>query len=129
MTESIEKPVGVEKQLPVEVFQQMERKDEDQILAELRGQIVEDFVYQIKVGDKTVTNLSYNGIKEAIRRRGGIENLSVTTTETETEIRALVRIRDLENQIDVCGASSAEKSKPFSYVLAVNKLNETLSPN
>ena len=34
---------------------------------------------------------------------------------------ALVKVRDRENRIDVLGASSAEKSKPFSYTLAVNK--------
>ena len=60
-------------------------------------------------------------MKEATRRRGNIEILEVRTEETTDEIRALVKVRDRENRIDVLGASSAEKSKPFSYTLAVNK--------
>lgn len=60
-------------------------------------------------------------MKEAIRRRGNFEILDIQVTETDTEFRALVRVRDLVNRIDVLGASTAEKSKPFSYVLALNK--------
>lgn len=108
-------------QLPVEVFHEMERRDENQILAEMRGEIIEDLVYSIDIQGRRVTNLSYAGVKEAIRRRGNIEILEIRTEENADEIRALVRVRDHENRIDVLGASSAEKKKPFAYTLAVNK--------
>jgi len=107
--------------LPVEVFQTMERRDENQILAEMRGEFLEELVYDIEIQGRRVTNLSYAGVKEATRRRGNIEILEVRTEETDNEIRALVRVRDHENRIDVLGASAAEKSKPFAYTLAVNK--------
>lgn len=116
---------GVEKtekaELPVQVFQALERRDEDQILAEMRGEILEDLVYDVTIQGRRVTNLSYAGVKEAIRRRGNLEILDVKTEDTEKDIRALVHVRDLENRIDVLGASSAEKEKPFAYTLAVNK--------
>lgn len=105
----------------VQVFQALDRKDENQILAEMRGEILEDLVYDVTIGGKRVTNLSYAGVKEAIRHRGNTEILDVQTEEAGEEIRALVRVRDLENRIDVLGASSAEKGKPFAYTLAVNK--------
>jgi hypothetical protein len=108
-------------QLPVEVFHEMERRDESQILAEMRGELIEDLVYSVDIQGRRVTNLSYAGVKEAIRRRGNLEILEVRTEETSDEIRALVRVRDHENRIDVLGASSAEKKKPFAYTLAVNK--------
>jgi len=114
-------PPEEEKQLPVEVFQAFERRDENQILAEMRGELLEELVYDIEIQGRRVTNLSYAGVKEAIRRRGRVEILEVRTEETESEIRALVRVRDHENQIDVLGASTAEKSKPFAYTLAINK--------
>jgi len=112
----IEKP-----QLPVQVFQEMERRDEDQILTEMRGELIEDLVYSIDIQGRRVTNLSYAGVKEAIRRRGNLEILEVRTSETSEEIRALVRVRDHENRIDVVGASSSDKKQPFAYTLAVNK--------
>ena len=99
----------------------MERRDENQILAEMRGELIEDLVYSVDIQGKRVTNLSYAGVKEAIRRRGNVEILEVRTEETPEETRALLRVRDHENRIDVLGASSAEKGKPFAYTLAVNK--------
>jgi hypothetical protein len=108
-------------QLPVEVFREMERRDENQILAEMRGELIEDLVYSVDIQGRRVTNLSYAGVKEATRRRGNVEILEVRTEETSDEIRALVRVRDHDNRIDVLGASSAEKGKPFAYTLAVNK--------
>ena len=112
---------GDKQQLPVEVFQALERRDENQILAEMRGEFLEELVYSIDIQGRRVTNLSYAGVKEATRRRGNLEILEVHTEETEEEIRALVKVRDHNNRIDVLGASSAEKKKPFSYTLAVNK--------
>lgn len=108
-------------EMPVQAFQEMERRDEDQILAEIRGELVEEFVYSIQLQGKQVTNLSYAGVKEAIRRRGMFEILDIQVSETDNEIRALVRVRDLVNRIDVLGASTAPRDRPFSYVLALNK--------
>lgn len=121
MAETSKPGTPAKSELPVQVFQEMERRDEDQILAEMRGELINEFVYSIQLQGKTVTNLSYAGVKEAIRRSGMFEILDVRTEETEHEIRVLVKVRDLVNRIDVLGASSAEKGKPFAYVLAVNK--------
>jgi hypothetical protein len=102
-------------------YQDMDRRDENQILSEMRGEILEDLVYDITISGRRVVNLSYAGIKEAIRRRGSLEIIDFKTEETESTIRALVKVRDLQNRIDVLGASEADKSKPFAYTLAVNK--------
>jgi len=125
--EESQRPLQEERQLPVEVFQTMERRDENQILAEMQGELVEELVYDIQIQGRRVTNLSYAGVKEATRRRGNIEILEVRTEETDNEIRALVRVRDHDNRIDVLGASAAEKSKPFAYTLAVNKAERSAS--
>jgi hypothetical protein len=102
-------------------YQDMDKRDENQIIQEMRGEILEDLVYDISIGGRRVTNLSYAGIKEAIRRRGSLEILDVKTEETEASIRVMVKVRDLQNRIDVLGASEADKTKPFAYTLAVNK--------
>jgi len=106
---------------PANEYQIMDRRDENQILSEMRGEVLEDLVYDITLSGRRVTNLSYAGIKEAIRRRGSLEILDVKIEETESTIRALVKVRDLQNRIDVLGASEADKQKPFAYTLAVNK--------
>jgi hypothetical protein len=108
----------------LDLAEEWERRDEGQILSELRGELgelAEELVYRTTIQGRDVTNLSYSGIKEAIRRRGNVQILDAHTEETENEIRALVKVRDLDNRIDVLGASSAKKSDAFAYVLAVNK--------
>src|SRR5208337_3157502 len=109
------------KQLPTETFQEMDRRDEGQILAEMRGEQLVEFVYSIRIEGRQVTNLSYAGVKEAIRRRGHVEILDIKTEQDDKEYRAIVRVRDHDNQIDVLGASTCEKTKPFAWTLAVNK--------
>src|SRR5208337_3198621 len=109
------------KQLPTETFQEMDRRDEGQILAEMRGEQLAEYVYSTRIEGRQVTNLSYLGVKEAIRRRGHVEILEIRTEQDDKEFRAIVRVRDQDNQIDVLGASTCEKTKPFAWTLAVNK--------
>ena len=108
-------------------FTEMDVKDETQILQEMKGEKIEQYVYQYVQREEngkshTVTSLSYVGIKEAIRRRGRVSIVGeAKVEETETTIRAMVKMHDGLNDLDVLGVSEALKSKPFAYVLAVNK--------
>ena len=117
----IQTPSDKPRDVPVQLFQEMERRDEKQILAEMAGELVQDFVYDIVLQGKHITNLSICGVHEAIRQRGNVQELEVTVEETEKEYRARVRIRDLEKNVDWVGGSTCEKDKPFAYVLALNK--------
>lgn len=51
----------------------MERADEKQILAELQGRYLEEFVYHFEVGGRRITGLSWAGVKECAIRLGGID--------------------------------------------------------
>lgn len=114
------------KDVPVQVFQEMERRDENQIVAETIAEMkseefIAEYVYDIQIEGRRVTNLSIQGTREAIRRRGKYEILDVHVEEDTEQFRCLVKVRDLIRQIDVLGASTCEKKKPFAYTLAVNK--------
>jgi len=104
-------------------YQIAEAKDENQILVEMSGaSFLQQYVYSFKQGGRDITSLSYVGIKEAIRKRGGVEIIGdPQVTEINGKIRALVKVHDCIHNIDVLGASEAEADKPFAYVLAVNK--------
>ena len=56
-----------------EEFAIMERADETQIIQELQGHYLEEFVYSFEVGSRRVVGLSWAGIKECSYRLGGIE--------------------------------------------------------
>jgi hypothetical protein len=40
---------------------------------EMRGEQLQESVYSLRLNGRQVTNLSYSGVKEAIRRRGRLE--------------------------------------------------------
>jgi len=56
-----------------EEFAIMERKDEEQILAELKGHYLEEFVYSFEHAGRRVIGLSWAGVKECAYRMGGID--------------------------------------------------------
>jgi hypothetical protein len=106
----------------VQPYQEMDVADESQILSEMKGEnFLPEFVYQFQQGGRTITSLSYTGIKEAIRRRGHYSIVDYKIEETTDKYRAIVKIHDDLNKIDALGASEADKTKPFAYVLALNK--------
>jgi len=58
-----------------EIFKMYERADEKQIIGELEGHYLEEFVYYFEVGKekRRVVGLSWAGVKECAYRLGGIE--------------------------------------------------------
>ena len=113
--------------VPEEIYL-VEKRDEEQILKSMRGEIVKDWVYQFTQNSRQITALSYAGVKEAIRQRGNISwypcdccHKPVHTEIDEAEIRAVVTAWDLERNVKFLGAASASRKLPFSWVLAVNK--------
>ena len=53
-------------------FELLDQRDEEQILAEIKGQIITEMFYELTVGGKKVTGISLVGIKEISRKYGGI---------------------------------------------------------
>ncbi len=90
-------------------------------MQELQGELIDSYVYRFQYHGKEVVGLSYAGVKEAIRRRGGVEILDFAVTESETEYRAIVKVRDHIKRIDVVGAATMKKSEPFAYTIVINK--------
>jgi hypothetical protein len=113
---------------PLEVILRTEERDEKQIIAEMRGEIADTYVYSYQQGNRTVTNLAYPGVKEATRRRGNISivpcaccNKHFHVDDVGDEFRAVVKIHDLKNNVQFLGVSTCKKNVPFAYVVAANK--------
>ena len=124
----------VEIEKPMEVVFLTEKKDEEQIIMEMKNQIVTQWVYTIDVwNSKTktmekITSLSYAGVKEAVRRRGNFRFVPCShcgktahVDEDPKEYHALVTVHDENRNVMFIGAASAFKNQPFAWVLAVNK--------
>ncbi len=93
--------VPVTQQLPSQLFEQFDRADEDQIVAELMGGVVEEYAYQFKQGGATVTGLSLAGVMNVAQNMGGITcdgppRWEITDDEYYCEIAAVDHHRGLK---------------------------------
>jgi hypothetical protein len=88
----------------------MNIKDDEQILAEMQGKYLEEFVYSFPTKEgRTVTGLSWAGVKEVARTQGNIDVYDVKISETEAHFRILSNARDTRRNVSMPGI--AEQSK------------------
>ena len=89
----------------------MNQKDDEQVLAEMEGKYLEEFVYSFPVegGKRTVTGLSWAGVKEVVRTAGGIEVEDIKITETEKTYRVLAKGRDTVRGVAMFGIAEQAK--------------------
>lgn len=113
---------------PLEVILLTEERDEEQAIADMRGEIADTYVYSFQQGNRTITSLAYAGVKEAIRRRGNVAIVPCDCCKKHyhvedigDEFRAVVKIHDLKNNVQFLGVSTCKKSVTFAYVVAANK--------
>lgn len=118
----------IEPQKTYEDFKAMEAKDEEQILTELKGGFLEEFVYSFPQGGKQVTGLSWAGVKEVARQVGGIviEEMKIMESEDRKSYRVLARAKDLKTKNVIFGVAEQSKiflGRPDSFALpkAVSK--------
>jgi hypothetical protein len=111
-----------------EIVFKTEKRDEEQIIMEMKNQLVDTWVYRINVHGREVTSLSYAGVKEAVRKRGNFRfqpcsccGKTVHVDEDSKEYHAQVTVHDENRNVMFIGAAAAFKDQPFAWVLAVNK--------
>ena len=108
-------------EVPASVVQLIERMDEEQILREMKGEFLKNFVYRFEHKGREIVNLSYAGIREAIRRRGHTKILEWRVEDDGKLYKAVVKMHDLVNNIETLGAATCEKDRPFAFRMAINK--------
>ena len=89
----------------------MEKRDEAQILAEIQGEVVQDYFYKAK-GGKVV--ISWLGIRELARQYGKVETDVVDIRELENTWLVVIKARDLEKGHALLGTSTQSKIDKYS---------------
>ena len=92
-----------------DTFLKFEQRDETMIMREMRGGMLQEFIYRFKESGREVVGLSWAGVKECARRMGGIEVLDADISENEQEIRVVVRAKDNLSGAIMIGVSAQEK--------------------
>jgi len=87
----------------------MERKDEDQILQEIKGNVLEEFVYSFPQGNRTITGLSYSGIKQVALKMGNIHCEEPILQENGSCWIGKVKAIDVQRNLEMWGVSTQAK--------------------
>ena len=95
----------------------MNIKDDQQVLAEIQGQFLEEFVYNFKTKGGEVTGLSWAGTKEIARRQGNISIENIDISETDNTFRVLAKAKDITRNVTMFGV--AEQSKKLKLKTGV----------
>jgi len=102
-------------------FELMDRKDEAQILAELKGAYSKKFVYQFQQGKNTVTGISWSGIKEIAFRIGNIKTEINENVSDDEEYAFIVRATNTETGSSMLGVGNCKKTEGFARQKALSK--------
>ena len=92
-----------------ESFELLDQRDEEQILAEIKGQIITEMFYELTVGGKKVTGISWVGTKEISRKYGGISMGLPQVTDLGEFYAASVQATDKRNDVTLVGTALQPK--------------------
>lgn len=87
----------------------MNVRDDNQVLLEIQGAFLEEFVYHFKTKEGEVTGLSWAGVKEVARRQGNVSVDEINITETPDTYRVLAKATDVSRRVSMYGV--AEQSR------------------
>jgi hypothetical protein len=113
-----------------EEYELLDRRDEEQILAEIKGNIITKMFYSFPLDGRMVTGISWVGTKEIARQYGGIDIKYVRVDETEDSFIAVMKATDTRRGTSLLGTATqpkimsnrgGEKPDRFAYTKAVSK--------
>ena len=84
-------------------------RDDQQVLIEIQGGFLDDFVYSFPTSQGKVTGLSWAGVKEVARQMGSISVEDMDISETAETYRVKCKAKDLNKDVTMFGV--AEQSK------------------
>lgn len=99
----------------VSQIHEIEQKDENQVMAELAGDTVQEYIYELSVTDPKTkqkvrkVKLSWVGTREVARNRGNIVLDTPDVTEADDSWRIVVRATDLLRNFTVFGGCHQPK--------------------
>jgi len=106
-----------------ELYLAMEKRDEDQIVANLQGRYQDEFVYRFEKGGRVITGLSWIGIQEASREYGGIRCPidRVQIEETDTHWVVMVEAEDVKTGSVRLGRAKQPKKMKWGSKFVVDE--------
>jgi len=94
----------------VRQIKEVDRRDEAQIMAQMSGQLVDEYLYEFRTRrGKRIVGLSWAGIREMAQLRGNIRVEKVDVQDFDDYIRAMASATDLERNVTIFGGCHQPK--------------------
>ena len=87
----------------------MEMRDENQILDEIRGNVIQEFVYSFPVGNREVIGLSYAGVKQVALKMGSIDTECPIIDERDDSWIVKIKATDTRRNLSLWGVCMQSK--------------------
>lgn len=110
-----------------EDFQALDQRDEEQIVRELKGELLDKYAYSFKRGGRRIVGISYAGVKAAVRKMGNIDVDDFTVEEKDDIWIAHCKAHDHTSNVSLYGGAQQAKTDrngqddQFAYAKAVSK--------
>jgi hypothetical protein len=92
-----------------QAYDLINQRDDEQVLLELRGGFLDEFVYSFPTKEGRVTGLSWAGVKEVARQMGNISITDLDITETDTTYRVKAKAKDMDRNVTMFGVTEQTK--------------------
>lgn len=90
--------------LVIRRIHEIERMDENQILASLAGDVIQEYIYQFKDSrGRQIAGLSWAGTKEIAQHRGNIVIENIDIQDRDDYIRVVAKATDLDRNVSMFG--------------------------
>ena len=118
------------RKLEPEDYDLLDKRDEEQILAEIKGNIITEMFYSFNIDGRKVTGVSWVGTKEIARQYGNVNMDFIKCEETPDSYIAIVKATDTKRGTSLLGTAmqpklmqtrNGEVSDRFAYTKAVSK--------
>lgn len=102
-------PVETYKPEREEDFQELDRRDDTQIIEEMQGKVLSTYFYSFDSRGKRVVGISYSGTKAVAQKLGKITIKEHKVWSEDNAFHAVVVVRDTVRELETIGAASCTK--------------------
>jgi len=93
-----------------EAYDLINQKDDQQVLQELQGGFIDEYIYSFPTSQGRVTGLSWAGVKEVARTMGNISIEDLQVNENENSFQVKAKAKDINRNVTMFGVTEQSKT-------------------
>lgn len=92
-----------------EAYDLINQRDDQQVLQELQGGFIDEYIYSFPTSQGKVTGLSWAGVKEVARQMGNISIEDLQVNEKDNSFQVKAKAKDVTRNVTMYGVTEQNK--------------------